>query len=1254
MIANRVQNGERRFRKKAKKNKRPSEKEIRAIKLKTQVAAVSRRFDDTENPDRHRVLDFRNGLRVFLVSNRSKTSSAATLDVRVGSSADPEDIPGMAHLCEHLLFEGSEKYPMDSGLRNFVKRSGGEMNACTYDHCTNFDLEVPPKFLKGALDRLMHNLISPLFGEHSIAREIEVVDSEFRNYEKDDDRRITRICRVLSRPGHDFRKFAEGNRQTLLEMPMSKGLRIRDEVVKFFKKHYSSNVMSLCLLGPQSLDELEALVLSLPFLEIPNRYVTPKDVEEPHYGPEETGYRVDVVPVKNERYLAVKFAVQHSVSTLENIPICRWLKYQGEGSLERELKQRGWSYYLRASKLGDTWGEIDVEIGLTQEGLDHVEDIVQLLFVYIGMLKRTGPRRAPPRRQSSELGETSMYQTVPSLVREIRNQATKRDSLETTSIKSVLDQLTPRNMIYFVVAKENSELENLEREQYYGIEYRKTKLDAASLKRFERALRRESELFYLPEKDGESSPAKSVLKTRKKRENEKPQILKSDQVKRVWYLRSRRAERPFTEMSAYLTLPRVASDAKSQVMAQLFTRCFEHQTREEFYDVKTAGFEASVEPHCRGLKLTFSDFDDRISQTVGAYMRRVISFEPEKKAFDVVLDALKHELINVDVEQPYDQGDYLLDYVLTEGGWPNWRLLEALERVTFENLVEFVPTLWSALHLELFVHGTLAEDEVLRLCGQILPENDSPERPLSSDELAPLRKLKIPIGVSYFYEHTQAIHSNNCVVFCLQVEPGARNCSLLQFLGDMISVPLFDTLRTKEQLGYVVWISLGKSKLTDCNDLRLTVQGPHEPDFVESRIEAFLESFKSTLVEMSESDFDEYKEPFRRKTEKVKCKNYRQEIESKRFSFDDSQLQVAECLQIQREDLLDFYERTIVAGAERRKVSIWVRSVSGHKGPRAEGSSGTVEIENLERFKDACEAYPEEEHPAQRPKAPGTVYFAPPESPSAASPHSILMSRKDRFCEGGRERRGGYGVVESGGAALRFGQGLRRRSRAAEARGEGMLQIASRGYRLGGLLSPMCVVPPQQVTLTLKLWEDGFSIDDGPLRRFDAPENVEFVAEVRRGCIPKELQLSHKGSRLDVRMMCMTRRFADPKRRVSFVEEGDTHKRPKIAAFFGKGHLLGGPSGGDAPKPKKPKMRILSGQSVLICLPSGRRAATEFGPSETVADLRSYMLKIDPMLKNQPFRLINAATRREIPIGESSLSSERLFKTLVIVRLDPK
>lgn len=36
------------------------------------------------------------------------------MDVNVGSMADPDDVPGLAHFLEHLLFMGTAKYPEEN------------------------------------------------------------------------------------------------------------------------------------------------------------------------------------------------------------------------------------------------------------------------------------------------------------------------------------------------------------------------------------------------------------------------------------------------------------------------------------------------------------------------------------------------------------------------------------------------------------------------------------------------------------------------------------------------------------------------------------------------------------------------------------------------------------------------------------------------------------------------------------------------------------------------------------------------------------------------------------------------------------------------------------------------------------------------------------------------------------------------------------------------------------------------------------
>ncbi len=52
-----------------------------------------------------------NGLRVYLIQDPEISEASASMKVSVGANQDPNDIPGLAHLLEHMLFNGTKKYP---------------------------------------------------------------------------------------------------------------------------------------------------------------------------------------------------------------------------------------------------------------------------------------------------------------------------------------------------------------------------------------------------------------------------------------------------------------------------------------------------------------------------------------------------------------------------------------------------------------------------------------------------------------------------------------------------------------------------------------------------------------------------------------------------------------------------------------------------------------------------------------------------------------------------------------------------------------------------------------------------------------------------------------------------------------------------------------------------------------------------------------------------------------------------------------
>jgi secreted Zn-dependent insulinase-like peptidase len=79
-----------------------------------------------------------NSLEVLLISDSETDYSAASLSVGVGSLHNPENMPGLAHFLEHMLFRGSQKYPKVNEFVDRIKKCNGVFNAYTAAEETNY------------------------------------------------------------------------------------------------------------------------------------------------------------------------------------------------------------------------------------------------------------------------------------------------------------------------------------------------------------------------------------------------------------------------------------------------------------------------------------------------------------------------------------------------------------------------------------------------------------------------------------------------------------------------------------------------------------------------------------------------------------------------------------------------------------------------------------------------------------------------------------------------------------------------------------------------------------------------------------------------------------------------------------------------------------------------------------------------------------------------------------------------------------
>lgn len=101
----------------------------------------------------------------------------------------------------------------------------------------------------------------------------------------------------------------------------------------------------------------------------------------------------------------------------------------------------------------------------------------------------------------------------------------------------------------------------------------------------------------------------------------------------------------------------------------------------------------------------------------------------------------------------------------------------------------------------------------------------------------------------------------------------------------------------------------------------------------------------------------------------------------------------------------------------------------------------------------------------------------------------------------------------------------------------------------------------------ITLYRSGFTVDDGPLRRLDDPNNSEFLKSLARGLTPQELKDDANGGNAVVGLVDKRRMEYEEDRDRGGTAEMETNTGGGFQSFTGVGQSLGGLSsseGGDA------------------------------------------------------------------------------------------
>lgn len=839
--------------------KRISQLIIASFVLLTSMAHAVEVIKSPRDDRQYAVIELENSLKVALVSDPQLQQSAAALSVNVGSNANPRGREGLAHFLEHMLFLGTEKFPEVGEYQSFISANGGNHNAFTaYDNTTYF-FDVKSDALEPALDRFAQFFVSPLFTPEYVERERNAVHSEFESKKLEDGRRNYVADKLLMNPEHAWSMFSVGNLDTLSNSPDNP---IRPDLIEFYQRYYSANLMTAALIGPQTIEQLQQLAHQY-FSPIENRQVAPYTDQVPLYDESRLPLQLDVKTVKSMQQLSISFPLPERRSYWQTKPlyyVANQLGYEGEGSLLSYLKDKGW-----AKSLG-VWIGIDLEqqsrfdisIELTDLGEQYEAEVIDALFAELELLRTSGLKAELYDEQRALADIDFLFQqagdpshTVTRFARmlseypaeEMLRAPYRFDEYRPTEILEFLDLMTPQRMI---LTRYNDQAKTDSREGFYGIEYAISAVPDTLVSRWSnppviadlsiKALNPFiAQRFELKEGEQRSTPQQLI-------QNAKMEL---------WHLLDTSFEQPRGAVNLALFTPAVMRSAQSAVASTLLTRMLNELETELLYDASLAGLSAEIYPHMRGLSIKVSGYDDRLPELFTSQLQALNLPLEDEALFERIRQDYREELQNSLKDKPYNRTFSQLYDQLMEG-WSSVERLDALDNLSLEDLQTQRSNLLAEGQIRILVHGNLSADEALSIGQQV-------ETTFASMQPLPIPQLSVSQLSGVESTSISVDHSDRALLLYLQSDASSiEQRTEVALLNEMLSAPFYTSLRTEQQLGYIVFSNF--LPMNEQPGIALVAQSPvADIDKLKVAYTEFLSGWREQLPALLETQLDEFK-----------------------------------------------------------------------------------------------------------------------------------------------------------------------------------------------------------------------------------------------------------------------------------------------------------------------------------------------------------------------------------------------------------
>jgi zinc protease len=183
-----------------------------------------------------------NGLTVIVRETPGTGMVAVNTWVKAGYFHEPDEVAGMAHLFEHMLFKSTKNFPRVEQIAEEVAAVGGATNAGTIYDTTNYFMVLPKEGFRRALELQVDAIANPIFDQAELKKEAEVVIEESNRKRDNPGPMASEQMYALAFQQHRMKRWRIGSNEVLRNIK-------RESLLAFYETLYRPENIVLVMVG---------------------------------------------------------------------------------------------------------------------------------------------------------------------------------------------------------------------------------------------------------------------------------------------------------------------------------------------------------------------------------------------------------------------------------------------------------------------------------------------------------------------------------------------------------------------------------------------------------------------------------------------------------------------------------------------------------------------------------------------------------------------------------------------------------------------------------------------------------------------------------------------------------------------------------------------------------------------------------------------------------------------------------------------